>query len=515
MPRFRTLPLALTRPLSAVVLMAWAATMATLVYQSYLRPASALAADLARYGSLAQWRGVYYRGAKVGFTVSQVVARDDGYELQEDGQLEMTLLGAASMARIRTTAVVDRAFALRSFDFSMDPGTGAVIVRGEVDGPRLVLTIVTGAGERTETLQFDEPPALALNIGRRLADGRLVPGARYTWSVFDPATLRNAPMTVEVGEREVVRTGEQRVPAFRVAMSSAGLRVTAWVTDTGEIVREDSPLGLMTVREPAEVATRMAVSGRTRADLLAGSAVVPAMDGWQIDDTRDVQRLLLEVSGVTLDPAEVDGVGQRLEGTRLELRNPLTLEAGPADPGIARYLGPEPFIESDAPEIRLETERALGSLSDPRARAEQLVRYVNGLLEKKPTISLPSAREVLRTKIGDCNEHTALYVAMARAAGIPARIAVGLAYVNGAFYYHAWPEVYLASSPSTGYWLPVDPTFNQFPADGTHLRLVRGGLDRQAAILPLIGRIRIQVLDLDVTSGTTRVTVGGTAGGGQ
>ena len=50
---------------------------------------------------------------------------------------------------------------------------------------------------------------------------------------------------------------------------------------------------------------------------------------------------------------------------------------------------------------------------------------------------------MLRTKVGDCNEHTALYVAMARALGIPARIAVGLVYIHGAFYYHAWPEVYL------------------------------------------------------------------------
>ena len=34
----------------------------------------------------------------------------------------------------------------------------------------------------------------------------------------------------------------------------------------------------------------------------------------------------------------------------------------------------------------------------------------------------------------------------------------------------------------------LDPTFNQFPADPTHVRLARGGLDKQTAILPLIGR---------------------------
>jgi transglutaminase-like putative cysteine protease len=141
----------------------------------------------------------------------------------------------------------------------------------------------------------------------------------------------------------------------------------------------------------------------------------------------------------------------------------------------------------------------LAGTTGTRARAERLVRGVNGLLDKKPTVSIPSAREVLRTKVGDCNEHTALYVALARAAGIPTRINVGLALVRGAFYYHAWPEVYVAEGDTRGYWLPVDPTFNQFPADATHLRLLRGGLERQAAVLPLIGRLKITVLDVQLS----------------
>ena len=133
------------------------------------------------------------------------------------------------------------------------------------------------------------------------------------------------------------------------------------------------------------------------------------------------------------------------------------------------------------------------------------------MLDKKPTVSLPSAREVLRTRVGDCNEHTALYVAMARALGIPARIAVGLAFVRGvqgAFYYHAWPEVYIEEG-GRGLWLPVDPTFNQFPADATHVRLARGGLDKQTAIVPMIGRLRIEVLDIDLDPGATPILVGG------
>ena len=124
------------------------------------------------------------------------------------------------------------------------------------------------------------------------------------------------------------------------------------------------------------------------------------------------------------------------------------------------------MIESDAPEIIAEATPGGAGVQGTRARAERLTRYVNALLDKKPTVSLPSAREVLRTKVGDCNEHTALYVAMARALGIPARIAVGLAYVRGvqgAFYYHAWPEVYLDEGHGRGLWLPVDPDVQPVP----------------------------------------------------
>ena len=113
------------------MLLAWVAAMAALVNRSYLQASAAtMATDLARYGSAATWRGVYYRGEKIGFTVSQTVPTDDGFELEENGRLQMSLLGATTAATIRTTAHVDTNFALRAFEFSLDPGTGPIEVRG-------------------------------------------------------------------------------------------------------------------------------------------------------------------------------------------------------------------------------------------------------------------------------------------------------------------------------------------------------------------------------------------------
>src|SRR5437868_6343687 len=136
-PLVRPLPRAVTRTLSALILIAWAATIGLLVNRSYLQASSAnLATDLARYGSAATWRGVYYRGEKIGFTVSQTVTEGDGFELQEDGRLQMALLGATTAATIRTTAHVDSNFVLHAFELSLDPGTGAIEINGAVDGTR-------------------------------------------------------------------------------------------------------------------------------------------------------------------------------------------------------------------------------------------------------------------------------------------------------------------------------------------------------------------------------------------
>jgi hypothetical protein len=324
--------------------------------------------------------------------------------------------------------------------------------------------------------------------------------------VLDPATLQSAVMTVTVGDRGVVRANDTVIPAFRVETEFRGLKTTSWVTDTGEVVREESPLGLMTIRESPERARGLAVPGRVQADLLQAAAVVPAMRG-RIDEPRDVRRLRLRLEGADVPRDELTGAGQTANANEIEIVDPRTLAPGPSDANVHRYLTPEPLLESDAPEIRAEAELAVRGATDDRGRAERLTRYVNGLLDKKPTVSLPSAREVLRTKVGDCNEHTALFVAMARSIGMPARIAVGLVFMHGAFYYHAWPEVYITEG-SQGFWLPVDPTLNQYPADATHVRITRGGLDKQAVVLPLIGRLKMTVLDVELAPGANRPVVG-------
>ncbi|MEO6237880.1 MAG: hypothetical protein ABIQ52_12845, partial [Vicinamibacterales bacterium] len=176
---FRPVPRGLARLGSGLVLAGWLLTMGVVLNRAYLQAGSFnLATDLARYGTAAQWRGVYYRGEKIGFTVSQTSATADGFELLEDARLQMSLLGATTAAAIRTSAQVDREFTLRSFDFSLDPGTGPVQVTGRVSGRHISLTIKTQGGSQTEERDLEEVPVLSLNLPRRLAAQGLKAGTQ-------------------------------------------------------------------------------------------------------------------------------------------------------------------------------------------------------------------------------------------------------------------------------------------------------------------------------------------------
>jgi transglutaminase-like putative cysteine protease len=154
------------------------------------------------------------------------------------------------------------------------------------------------------------------------------------------------------------------------------------------------------------------------------------------------------------------------------------------------FLQPSIYIQSDNPEINRAAWQIVGDTTDARTAVRRLTDGVFKMLRKNPTASLPSALDVLKTKEGDCNEHAILFAALARSVGIPTKIYVGLINLYGdAYWYHAWCAVWL------GKWVPVDPTFDQFPADLYHLKLKEGEISEQAKVLRVVGKLKIKILE--------------------
>ncbi len=420
--RWPAFPRGLSMPLSLLTLLVWTGAMALVVRNATEQTALALTSDLAAYGERARWSGIYYRGEKIGFSVSQMTERPGGFKLQEDGQMLLTLMGATTASKLHTEVNVDPQYLLQDFAFSLDPGTGPISIKGALEAPtRLAVRISSPTGsERSRTFDLKAPPVLALNLPKRLLALGLQEGLRHQIQIFDPATLTNGLANIEVGPREVVRILDKPVPAFKLTMTYSGITATSWITEVGEVVKEESAMGMVVVRESRERATALAMSSEVKTDMIESAAIQPESKR-NIDDAASLSSLRLEFSGAALPgtPEEQNGAGQTVTGNVVDIEDARGLKQGPAPADIKAWLAPEAFIESDAPEIIAETAKALeraGGKATARKKAEMLVRYVNAVLEKKPTMSLPSAVEVLRTRVGDCNEHTALYVAMARSA---------------------------------------------------------------------------------------------------
>ena len=154
-----------------------------------------------------------------------------------------------------------------------------------------------------------------------------------------------------------------------------------------------------------------------------------------------------------------------------------------------KFLAPTPFIESNHPKIRDLVKKIVAADEPPFKKTIKLLDWINKNIEKRPVISLPDALAVIENRAGDCNEHAVLLAALARAAGIPAKIEAGIVYLNGRFYYHAWNLLFL------GKWITVDSLFGQLPADVTHIRFSSGELRQQLDLISVIGKLKLKVIN--------------------
>jgi hypothetical protein len=294
---------------------------------------------------------------------------------------------------------------------------------------------------------------------------------------------------VVIEGRERIRVGERMEPAIRLRQSFRGISVISWVDGHGRTLKEETPAGLSLVRQDAHEARNL--PGRAVSLDIVAQTAIPL--GAPLDDAQAKDRIQFKLAGVNLANFPLHGGRQNLVDDRLDVRlEDLSQLDAPNIPvqeaRLASYLQPTPFLQTDHPNIQALAAKVVGGETDGYRAAVKIKNWVYREIAKEPTVSIPNALEVLQTKKGDCNEHTVLFNALARAAGIPAKTVVGVVYLRGAFYYHAWSEIWL------GQWISLDSVLNQFPADVTHIKFLEGEIDRQIDLLQLIGNLKISVM---------------------
>lgn len=509
---------------AALILVAWLGGVGLLVQREFFRERSVILAEAAmRLAPGATYFVVEQDGRQIGFASTTIDTSGTTFEVVDYFIADLPLAGQSFRASARSVITLSRALALRRFDVQIDIPSAPMSAAGSVEGDSAVRFVLRMPGQPSDTqrVAVDGPilvptllPAAAMLVG-----GDPEVGKTITLPSFDPRVMAATEVRISFAAESlfVITDSAKYDPATNLFVSARddtvrawklepteGAGFSGWVDAQGNVVETTQPGGIVVRRMAYEIAfenwrrTRdLGPSSATSSsdDLIESTAIAAGA----VPGTGNTRQLAVRLSGTPLQSFDLAGGRQTLSGdtlrvameTPLQLRAPWRLnerQRGFRD-RFAAELREEPLLQVTNREIVNLAVRIAGNARDPRVIAERLNTWVHDSIAKEITITVPSALQVLRERRGDCNEHTQLYVALARAIGIPSRIATGLAFVNGKFYYHAWPEVWMNE------WVAVDPTFGQFPADAAHLRFVSGGLTRQGELLRLVGTLRIEVLN--------------------
>lgn len=308
---------------------------------------------------------------------------------------------------------------------------------------------------------LDRDPDVGASLESRSIDFDRLALKRESWSVTDRQDTRHR---LRNSGASTVETDENHLPV-RLSLANLfdmTLEGTAWTAQSWR-------------------RTRPASDART----------YDVMIDTPLDSSRDLTRLLVRVrTDEAIDPTIWPLLRRNTVGD-------LLLESRRSDhrslaPGELKALSAATTAHPAAdPAVRELAARAASEVTDPARQIEALVHFVHGYIDYADEDAARPVLNVLRERRGDCTEYANLLTTMARALGFAARTVTGLAYDAGTemFALHNWSEVAL-----DGRWLPVDPTWNQVPADAGHLRLPdKPGL----AVFGLLSNIEFELVQAE------------------
>ena len=438
-----------------------------------------------------EWMGIYFQGSKIGWLYVASEPQENGYTVREESRMHLKVMDTSQKVWTKTTCWTDNTFALTSFDFQMRSDVISLVVSGEIKGKTLYLDIQSAGKVQKKEISFPRRPYLFINLRPYLFYQGFEVGKSLRFPVVLPSTLNQAEVVLTIEAEEDITVHDEVWRAFRIKQSFAGIEVTSWYDKQGRPLKEVSPMGFTMLREDARMALQGIEEGGDMADVIASTMVSTDRE---LPEPSSLQYIHMSLNGIEPFAFDLDGGRQHLQDSILEifkedLEPSLSITIPVEDKAFKTSLKATPFVQSDDQRIQKLSREIVGEERDGIKVAGLLMDWVYQNLEKRPTVSLPSALEVLDLGAGDCNEHAVLMAALARAVGLPAKLVVGIVYLENGFYYHAWTEVWV------GKWVTLDPVMSQFPADVTHVKFVEGGLEEQIRMAQVIGKLSINILE--------------------
>ena len=458
------------------------------------------------------WEAAFLQGVRVGY------ARTTIRRVEQGGRSVVAIEGVTHLAmrRFGTPMDLDMRFAstetpdgkLLSCERVIAQPPSVAITRGRVVDGQLELETTTSGKTTKESSPWSPDDGGFYALQQSLSRRPMKPGERRTIRGLDPSTNKVATTELSAREFQQVKLPDQTLELLRIdgvtTLENRPFKETLWADSLGEIWKSSTDVMAMEMIRTTK-AEALKASEPGQVDFAWNVAI--AVDR-PLEHPHATKRVRYRVHVDGEDPVTIFAAGPSQQVRPIDANTAevtvFAIQPGSAgnpdaksDPPTAQDREPNNWIQSDHPEIVAAAQEAAGDLKDPWQVAVALERYAHRRIPR-PGFSqaFDTAVDVLRSGEGDCTEHAVLLAALARARGIPARVAVGLVYHRQAFLYHMWTEMYL-----DGRWTPMDATLSQGGIGAAHLKLVTSNLAGASALscfLPVAqvaGRLKIEILD--------------------
>ena len=437
------------------------------------------------------WMNIYQKDSKIGYSHRRLSRTPEGFAVEESVFMRINTMGMVQNIHVETRGQLLEDFSLQAVQFRIHSGRFSFSARGKVENGVLDLHTESAGSNRNHKIRLPKKPYLAAGLLDALHAADLKPGDFFSFDIFDPVTMGPQPVKVSViGPEDVPVMGTVH-SAMKIMLNFKGANQFAWLDSKGNVLQEKGLLGMRLEKTTRRQALANIGSGPI-GDLTDIASVASNV---VLERPASLDKLTINVDGIDLEQVNLDGGRQQRDENRVTIvKEDLDQLAPILDAQKMAlleqiFLQPSPFIQSDHKKIRELVDSLLDDThQSPLQQAKRLLGWVYDHIDKRPVLSLPDALSTLENREGDCNEHAVLLAAMARAAGIPARVETGLVYLNGRFYYHAWNLLYL------GKWVTADAVYNQLPADVTHIRFTSGSR-QQSDLMGVMGRVQLEVVD--------------------
>jgi len=447
--------------------------------------------------------GTYFKGKKLGFSFAKMNVTEKGITVSSKVFFRLKSAGGANQSTtFNQVTHLTPDLGLKTFSLVQEIMGQRQKIDGHLENKKLVYRVIGLGFDKTKSMPFAPNTAPSSTYLLNMVRDGLKVGKTGKFPVFMEAFQMMVDMKYKILSKESLKYAGDTVETFVISHQVAGMESTLWVTAGGTVMKEMTANGFESRKEPEEIARDLGDEVMSVSNLITFSIVKPGKEISRPGKRRQMKMQLSKIRLPDLIPQDhrqkILQSKQSADGTYssvLLVNSEPIIVVRPAQRPVAIFNPPE-FLEDSAevqskhPLIRTLAKELVGDTKDAWRAAQTINLWVYSNLEKELVDSV-SALNALRTRKGECQSHTYLFTALARAAGIPTKIVNGLVYSPQfkGFLYHAWPEVYV------GEWRALDPTFGQDTVDATHIKLSEGEKDSQLKLMEFVGKVQIELIE--------------------